>query len=67
MQISTHSQILIKIVALKNFANFTGNYICRSLFLISFQAFRHPFYRAPPMAASEYRSRKNCILAYFMQ
>ena len=37
---SSHAQMLCKIGALKDFANFTGKHLCWSLFLIKLQAWR---------------------------
>ena len=37
---SNHSQMFFKIGVLKNFAIFTGKYLCQSLFLIKLQAFK---------------------------
>ena len=56
---SSRLQMFFKKGVLKNFANFIGKHLCRSLFLLKLQTlrleiFKNTFpYRIPPVAASE--------------
>ena len=48
---SSRSQMLFKIGAPKNFANFTGKHLCWSLFEESCRPSGHFVYRTPPVVA----------------